>query len=50
METGGRMSNARFILPGQRCGNGLGMSGQGQSIGTDGQSKQPPLGANAASG
>lgn len=25
------------------------MSGQGQSVGTDGQSKQPPLGANAAS-
>lgn len=44
------MSNKRFILPGQRCGNGLRMSVQGQSIGTDRQSKQSPLWVNAASG
>lgn len=44
------MSNERFIRKGQRCLNGLGMSSQGQSISTDGQSKQPPPGANAASG
>lgn len=49
-ETRGRMSNKRFILPGQRCGNGVGMSVQGQSIDTDRQSKQSPLWVNAASG
>lgn len=49
-EMRGRMSNERLIRLGQRCGNGLGTSTQGQSVGTDGQSKQPPLGAIAVSG
>lgn len=45
MERCGRMSNRErwtdfsFFRQGQRCGNGLGMSGQGQSVGTDGRSE-----------
>lgn len=40
-EPRGRMSNERFIRLGQRCGNGPGMTRQGQNVGTDRQSHHP---------